>query len=60
MNASNHVAWSKAQWANWDKQYDNEQHQNAIDYVKNAAKSGQDARDEAQTKEYRQSLGLDY
>jgi hypothetical protein len=59
-NAAAHVTWSKQQWAQWDKQYDQEQHQNAIDYVNNFAKAGEDARMEEANRQYRQSLGLDH
>jgi hypothetical protein len=31
-NAAQHVTWNSQQWANWDKAYDQQMHQQAIDY----------------------------
>lgn len=37
-NAEQHVTWSPAQWRQWDQRYDNEQKQNAQDYLNNIAR----------------------
>ncbi len=31
--ARQHITWSSQQWANWNRQYDQEQHQRANDYL---------------------------
>jgi hypothetical protein len=58
-NAAAHVVWGQAQWAQWDKEYDGEQRQQADDYIRAWNASGEAARNEAANKEYRRSLGLD-
>lgn len=59
-NAAQHVSWTKQQWDRWDKQYDQDQQQQARDYVNAFGKMGEDARIEQANREHRQSLGLDY
>ena len=59
-NAAQHITWTKQQWAQWDKQYDQEQRQVAEDYLKGVAQGGEEARIEEANRQYRQSLGLDH
>ena len=41
INASQHITWTPQQWKEWDRQYDQAQHQKAIDYQKAAAMAGE-------------------
>ena len=45
-NAAQHVTWNKQQWDNWDKAYDQQMHQQAIDYEKAREQAGEELRAE--------------
>lgn len=59
-NAAQGITWSQAQWAQWERQYDGDQRQQAQDYVNAWGKMGEDARIEQANREYRKMMGLDY
>lgn len=39
--ARQHITWSSQQWANWDRQYDQEERQRANDYLEAARQAGE-------------------
>jgi|HubBroStandDraft_6_1064221.scaffolds.fasta_scaffold47285_2 hypothetical protein len=45
-NAAQHVTWNSQQWANWDKAYDQQMHQQAIDYEHAREQAGEELRAE--------------
>jgi hypothetical protein len=45
-NAARHVTWNSQQWANWDKAYDQQMHQQAIDYEHAREQAGEELRAE--------------
>jgi hypothetical protein len=45
-NTAQHVAWNSQQWANWDKAYDQQMHQQAIDYERARQQAGEELRAE--------------
>jgi hypothetical protein len=45
-NAAQHVTWDSQQWANWDKAYDQQMHQQAIDYEHAREQAGAELRAE--------------
>jgi hypothetical protein len=45
-NAAQHLTWNSQQWANWDKAYDQQMHQQAIDYEHAREQAGAELRAE--------------
>jgi hypothetical protein len=45
-NAAQHITWNTQQWANWDKAYDQQMHQQAIDYEHAREQAGEELRAE--------------
>ncbi len=53
--ARQHITWSSQQWANWDRQYDQEQRQRAIEALEAARQAGEldkAAREEEERRKY--------
>jgi len=48
--AGQHITWTSAQWANWNQQYDQEQHQRANDYLEGVRQAGEMERREQERK----------
>jgi hypothetical protein len=55
--ASQHITWTAQQWANWDREYDQQQQQRAREYLEAVKQSGEQARMEAAEEERRRIQG---
>ncbi len=54
MLAGQHITWSAQQWSNWDREYDQQMHQRANDYLEGVRQAGQMEREEMR----RRSMGF--
>ena len=55
--ASRHITWSAQQWKAWDTAYDQQKQQEAQEYIRASALSGEMAREEAAQDARRRELG---
>ncbi len=54
MLAAQHITWSAQQWANWNREYDQQMHQRANDYLEGVRQAGEMEREEQR----RRSMGF--
>ena len=57
-NAAQHVTWNSQQWENWDKAYDQQMHQQAIDYEHAREQAGEELRAEMAEQARREGRGF--